>query len=147
MVISIFLTPFPLDDILLIVSTLFSPIVNTPDTALLGFGTLHLAPDLLMALLSLLAIIIPPLIAAIVAGRLGDSSKVSFLAWFLTAVISSVVFLLLAFFAPGVSLTLGTLWPSLVLLYGVFGTILYFIVPAIVNGFFYGCIAFLASRD
>lgn len=151
MVIAAFLAPgFPLSDIYFIVSTLFAPIGNTPDIALRGLGVLHLAPDLFamfVAILTILTIIIPPLIAAIVGARLGDSGKISFLAWFLTAVISSVVYLLLVIFAPGISPTIGSLWPSLILIYELFGAILYFIVPGIVNGFFYGCISFLASKD
>ena len=150
-VISAFLFPgIPLDDILFLVSTLFSSIIQTPESALIGFGTLHLAPDLMMMfadLFSILIIIVPPLVAAIVGARLGDSGKVAFLAWFLTSIISCVVFLLLAFFAPGISPTLGTLWPSVVLTFGIFGAILFFVVPGLVNGFFYGCISFLASRD
>ena len=116
----------------------------------MGFGTLHLAPDLsvmFVALLSILVVIIPPLVAAIVGARLGDSGKISFLAWFLTAVISSVVYLLLVFFAPGISPTIGMLWLSLMGMFGLFGTILFFIIPGIVNGFFYGCFSFLASQD
>lgn len=141
---------FPLDDIYFIVSALFSPIISTPDTALLGFGTLHLAPNLFamfVALLSILLIIIPPLVATIVGARLGDSGKISFLAWFLTSVISSVVYLLLVFFAPGISPTIGMMWSSLVMMWGLFGAILYFVVPGIVNAFFYGCISFLASKE
>lgn len=150
MVIAAFLFPgIPLDDILFLVSTLFSQIIQTPDTALRGFGTLHLAPDLLMmfsGLLSILITIVPPLVAVIVGARLGDSGRISFFAWFLTSVISSVVFLLLVIFSPGVSPALGGIWLSLILSYELFGAILYFIVPGIVNGFFYGCISFLICK-
>ena len=148
LVITIFLVPaLPLDDIYYVISTLFAPIITTPDIALRGFGFLHLAPDILIALLSILIIIVPPFVAVIVGARLGDSGKISFLSWFLTAIISCVVYLLLIIFAPGVSPTLGSMWPSLVSIYQLFGAILYFIVPGIINAFFYGCFSFLFSKE
>ena len=147
LVVTIFLAPgFPLDDIYFVISTLFSPIISTAETALFGFGTLHLAPDLLIALFSILVIIVPPFVAVIVGARLGDSGKIAFLSWFLTAIISSVVYLLLLIFAPGVSPTIGGLWPSLVLMFELIGAILYIIIPGIVNAFFYGCFSFLFSK-
>jgi hypothetical protein len=147
-VITIFLAPgFPLDDIYYVISTLFAPIINTPDIALRGFGLLHLAPDILIALLSILIILVPPFVAVIVGARLGDSGKISFLSWFLTAIISCVVYLILIIFAPGVSPTIGSMWPSLVSFYNLFGAILYFIVPGIINAFFYGCFSFLFSKE
>jgi len=145
---SIFITPgFPLDDIFFVVSTLFSPIINTPETALFGFGMLHLASNLIVTLLSLLVVIVPPFVAVIVGARLGDSGKISFLSWFLTAIVSSVVYLLLVFLGQGASPILDSIWTTYVLMFGLIGAILYFIVPGVVNGFFYGCFSFLFSRD
>ncbi len=145
---SIFISPtFPLDDIFFVVSTLFSPIINTPETALLGFGMLDLASNLIVTLLSLLVIIVPPFVAVIVGARLGDSGKISFLSWFLTAFISSVVYLLLIFLGQDASPILDSIWTTYVLMFGLIGAILYFIVPGVVNGFFYGCFSFLFSRD
>lgn len=108
---------------------------------------LHLAPNLLVAILSLLAIIVPPFVAVIIGARLGDSRKISFLSWFLTAMISSIVYFLLLLWAPGVSPTIGGLWPSLVLMSGLVGAILYLIIPGVVNAFFYGCFSFLFGKD
>ena len=128
-------------------STLFSPISNAPQTALIGLGTLHLAPDLmtaLTALLSILAILVPPLVAVIVGARLGDSGKISFLSWFLTAVISTVVYLLLIIIGQGL---FWSPWATYVSWFGLFAAILYFIIPGVVNGFFYGCFSFLFSKE
>jgi len=86
-------------------------------------------------------------VAVIVGARLGDSAKISFLAWFLTAMISSIVYFLLVVWAPGVSPTIGGLWPSLSLMFGLAGAILYLIIPGVVNVFFYGCFSFLFSKD
>ena len=108
---------------------------------------LHLAPDLLIGILSLLAIIVPPFVAVIVGARLGDNGKISFLAWFLTAMISTIVYFLLVIWAPGISSTIGGLWQSLVLLFGLTGAILFFIIPGVVNAFFYGCFSFLFSKN
>jgi len=85
-------------------------------------------------------------VAVIVGARLGDSDKISFLAWFLTAMISSIVYFLLVVWAPGVSPTIGGLWPSLTAS-GLTGAILYLIIPGVVNAFFYGCFSFLFSKD
>jgi len=129
------------------VSTLFSPISNAPQTALIGLGTLHLAPDLmtaLTALLSILAILVPPLVAVIVGARLGDSGKISFLSWFLTAAISTVVYLLFIIIGQGL---FWSPWTFYVSWYGLIGAILFFIIPGVVNGFFYGCFSFLFSKD
>jgi len=147
LVVTIFIAPgFPLDDILYVVSTLFSPIVNTPGTTFLSLIILIPVFSLLL-LLTLLAMIIPPLVAAIIGARLGDTGKISFLAWFLTAVISSVVFLLITILGQGASPYLGSMWAMFELVFGLFGAILYFLIPGIVNGFFYGCFSFLLSRE
>ena len=139
---------FPLDDTLYIVSNLFSPITppSPPGTTFLSF--IILMPMFsLELLLTLLALIIPPLVAAIVGARLGDSGKISFLAWFLTAVISSVVYLLILILGQGASPYLGSFWGFMELAFGLIGAILYIIIPGVVNGFFYGCFSFLLSRE
>jgi len=149
LVVAIFITPapgFPLDDILFVVSTLFSPIINPP-------GMTFMSPILpgpafsLVLLLSFLALIIPPIVAAIIGARLGDSGKISFLAWFLTAVISSVVYLLILILGQDASPYLGGDWAIFELAFGLIGAILYIMIPGIVNGFFYGCFSFLFSKE
>jgi len=95
----------------------------------------------------LLAITIPPLVAVIIGARIGDSGKISFLSWFLTAVLSSIVYFLLVFFGQDASLNLLSLWISFEFIYGYIGAILYMIIGGVIIGFFYGCFSFLFSKD
>ena len=148
LVASIFLAPgYPLDDIFLIVSSLFSPIIRTPQYVFMSFVFLPTAPNLLIGVLSSLALIVPPLVAVIVGARLGDSGKISFLSWFLTAVLSSVVNFFLVFFGRDISLYLSGMWFSFEMIYGFIGAIVFLLIVGIINGFFYGCFSFLFSRD
>ncbi len=145
LVVSIFISPgFPLSDIFFVVSALFSPIISTPGITLMGVITLIAAFDL-VEFLSFLSLLVPPLGAVIVGARLGDNGKISFFSWFLTAVISCVVYLLLLIL--GVSPLLVTVWAGLQLLFGGFiGAILYVIIGGVVNGIFYGCFSFLFKK-
>ncbi|MBY9016865.1 MAG: hypothetical protein KGD68_14340 [Candidatus Lokiarchaeota archaeon] len=144
--VSIFIsTSFPLDDIFFVVSTLFSPIMSTPGTSFMVAIGLIAAFDLLV-FLSFLALIVPPLVAVIVGARLGETGKISFLSWFLTAVISCVVYLLLLILGQDASTLLGNTWAGLQLLFGFIGAILYMIIAGVVNGIFYGCFSYLFSK-
>ena len=100
----------------------------------------------LVVFLSFLVLIVPPLVAVIVGARLGDTGKISFLSWLLTAVISSVVYLLLLILNQGASPYLGVVWASFIFLFGFIGAILYVIIGGVVNGIFYGCFSFLFSK-
>ena len=110
----------------------------------MGVITLIVAFDL-TAFLSFLALIVPPLVAVIVGARLGDNGKISFFSWFLTSVISCVVYLLLLIL--GVSPLLVIVWTALQLMYGGFiGGIIFVIIAGVVNGVFYGCFSFLFGK-
>jgi len=146
LVVSIFIsTAFPIDDILFIVSALFSPIINTPGNTFMVAISLITTFDLVV-LLSILAVIVPPLVAVIVGARLGDTGKISFLSWFLTAVITCVVYLLLLILGQDVSLILGIAWAAFEFAFGFIGAILYVIIAGVVNGIFYGCFSFLFGK-
>lgn len=145
--ISVFLTAFiPLDDIIFVVSALFSPIINTPGTAFTLLVVL-ISGFTLNGFFSFLVLIVPPLVAVIVGARLGDTGKISFLSWFLTAVISSIVYLLLVILGQGASPILAGIWMSYEFMFGFTGVILYMILAGVVNGFFFGCFSFLFSKD
>ncbi len=147
LVIAILISPAFLNDIFFVVSILFAATMNLPGNFLLGFITLHLVPDSIIALISMLAILVPTLVAVIIGARIGDSGKISFLSWFLTAVISSVGFLLCVFLGQNTSLYLGGDWASNEFFYGFVGTIMFYIIPGIANGLFFGCFSFLFSKD
>ena len=146
LVISIFISPgFPLSDIFFIVSTLFSPIINTPGTTLIA-GSALITTFNLVALLSFLALLVPPLVTVIIGARLGDNGKISFLSWLGTAVISCIVYLLLLILGQDASLILGIAWAAFEFVYGFIGAILYVIITGVVNGIFYGCFSFLFGK-
>jgi len=146
LVVAIFISPaFPIDDIFFTISALFSPIINTPGSTFIVAISLITVFDLVVVL-SFLAVIVPPLVAVIVSARLGDSGKISFLAWFLTAVISCVVYILLLILGQDASLILGIAWAAFEYVYGFIGAILYVIIAGVVNGIFYGCFSFLFSK-
>lgn len=146
LVVSIFISPaFPLSDIYFVVSTLFSPIISTPGVSFMVVIALITTFNLVV-FLSFLVLIVPPLVAVIVGARLGDTGKISFLSWFLTAVISSVVYLLLLILNQGASPYLGIVWASFISLFGFIGAILYIIIGGVVNGIFYGCFSFLFGK-
>ena len=147
LVVSIFISPgFPLSDILFVISTLFSPIVTTPGTTFMAAGAL-LTTFNLVAFLSFLALLVPPLVTVIISARLGDTGKKSFLSWLGTAVLSCIVYYLLLILGQGTSPLLGATWVSLQLLYGFIGTALYVVIGGIVNAFFYGCFSFLFGKS
>ena len=142
--VSYFLSPYPLTDIPLLIASLFSPIVATPGVTLLSIVAL-IAGFSLPLLLTFLALIVPPLVAVIVGARLGETGKISFLSWFLTAVISAVVYLVLLIL--GLSPGLAAIWAALQLVWGGFiGAILFVVVGGLVNGIFYGCFSFLLGK-
>ncbi len=146
LVVSIIISPaFPLDDIYYVISALFSPIIITPGSSFMMVIALTAGFDL-VDFLSFLTVIVPPLVAVIIGARLGDSGKTSFLAWFLTAVISCVVYLLILILGQDASPILGAAWASFELLYGFIGAILFMIIAGVVNGIFYGCFSFLFSK-
>ena len=133
--VSIFMSPtFPLSDIYFVISTLFSQIIVTPGAALLGVATLIFAFDLI-GLIAVLWLIIPPLGAVIIGARLGDTAKISFLSWFLTCVISCVVYLVLLI-----------LDVSPLLIYLGVPMIILVIIGGVVNWICYGCFSYLLSK-
>jgi len=134
LLVSIFSPTFPLSDISFVISTLFSQIIVTPGAALLGVAALIFAFDL-SGLIVILWLLIPPLGAVILGARLGDSGKISFLSWFLTCVISCVVYLLL--------LMLNV---SPLLIYLGVPTIVLVIIGGIVNWICYGCFSYILSK-
>ncbi|MFX0075450.1 MAG: hypothetical protein ACFE96_08410 [Candidatus Hermodarchaeota archaeon] len=147
LVVVIFLSPtFPIDDVFFVVSTLFSPVASYPGDAFMSIAMLATAFDLI-DFMSILALIVPPLVAVVFGALLGDSSKISFFSWFLTAVISSIVYILLLIFGQDASIILTSIWASIETIYGLIGAILYIVFAGVVNGFFYGCISFLVSKD
>ena len=147
LIVSILISPaFPLSDILFVVSTLFSPIVNTPGTALTTLISLINLFDLL-TFLSLLALIVPPIVAVIIGARLGDTRKISFVSWLGTAVISFTVYYVLLLLSPFVSPILDATWFSLRSLYGFLGSALFIVIGGFINAFFYGCFSFLFGKS
>lgn len=139
---------YPATDIWYIITALFMPIFASPAEAWITSGIVGIinSADLVASLLTFLGLVIPPLIASILVARLGDSQNGAFGAWFITACVSSAVFLLLMIFGSYSSVALQATWAGYVAIYGDIGTILAILITGVINGFFYGCITLLLSK-
>ena len=139
---------FPTTDIMLIITMIFAPIFTSPAAAWTTSGILPLltTTDILVDLMTFLSLILPPLIAVIVASFLGDSNKTVFGAWLTTALVTAVVYAILLGIGQLSSAYLAIDWFGKVVTYGELGTILVIFVGGIANGFFYGCVAFIITK-
>ncbi len=139
---------FPTTDIMLIITMIFAPIFTSPAAAWTTDGILPLlaTTDILVDLMTFLGLILPPLIAVIVASFLGDSNKTVFGAWVTTALLTAVVYAILLGIGQLSSAYLAIDWFGKVVTYGELGTILVIFVGGIANGFFYGCVAFIITK-
>ncbi|MBY9020441.1 MAG: hypothetical protein KGD67_05245 [Candidatus Lokiarchaeota archaeon] len=139
---------FPTTDIMLIITMIFAPIFTFPGEAWSTSGILPLltTTDISVDLMVFLGLILPPLIAIIVASFLGDSNKTVFGAWLTTALLSSVVYAILLGIGQLSSSYLAIDWFGKVVLYGELGTILVIFISGIANGLFYGCVAFIITK-
>ena len=139
---------FPTTDIMLIITMIFAPIFTSPAAAWTTSGILPLltTTDILVDLMTFLSLILPPLIAVIVASFLGDSNKTVFGAWLTTALVTAVVYAILLGIGQLASPSLAVDWFGKVATYGELGTILIIFIAGIANGFFYGCVAFIITK-
>ena len=147
--IAVFTLPgFPTTDIMLIITMIFAPIFTSPAAAWTTSGILPLitSTDILIDLMTFLGLVLPPLIAVIVASFLGDSNKTVFGAWLTTALLTTVVYAILLGIGQLSSPYLAIDWFGKVATYGELGTILVIFITGIVNGFFYGCVAFVITK-
>jgi len=85
-------------------------------------------------LLGLIFFIVAPLLAAIIAGRLGESKGERFGAWFLVSMVSMGVYLILILIGEVHASDLITI-------------IVNTIISGLINGFFYGCFALLFAKS
>ena len=146
---AVFTVPgFPTTDIMLIITMIFAPIFTSPAAAWTTSGILPLiaTTDLLTDLMTFLGLILPPLIAVIVASFLGDSNKTVSGAWLTTALLTAVVYVILLGIGQLSSSYLAIDWFGKVATYGELGTILVIFITGIANGFFYGCVAFIITK-
>ncbi|MFX0000269.1 MAG: hypothetical protein ACFE9Q_01025 [Candidatus Hodarchaeota archaeon] len=127
---------------LIILYYLFGSIISTPYIILnnMIFQPLLFSFDLDIFLMWL-GFLIAPIIAAILAGRFGESKGQSFGAWALTAVISTVSVIIAALLSP-------TTEGELITLYGLLSEqiIIFAIISLIINIVFYGFFALLLSK-
>ncbi|MFX0058854.1 MAG: hypothetical protein ACFE85_18660 [Candidatus Hodarchaeota archaeon] len=148
--IGIFVFPPPLletDDILLIITLIFAPIFVFPSEAYAtGITNLLTSADLVPDLVTFFAMIVPPLVVAILAAKLGEERDTGFNAWLITSLITCVVYAILLGIGQLFSPSLSIIWFDHVTVYGDLGTIIAVFISGIINGFFYGCISLLFAR-
>jgi len=145
---AIFLVPGYPSDALYIVAGIFLPISVTPGDAWISSGIVGLinAADIVIVLINFLGLIIPPLVAIIVASKLGDTNQTGFGAWFTTALVACGVYAILIGLGQLASPFLALSWFDLTAIYGEAGAILAIFIAGVVNGFFYGCISLLLAN-
>jgi hypothetical protein len=149
MLVAMFTVPgYPATDVWYVVVSIFAPIATSPGTAWVGSGIVPLlnTPDLLTDLMLFLSLIVPPLVALIVAAFIGDNNFTGFSAWFLTAFVSCCLYALFLGIGQVTSSYLYFVWLDLITSYGYIGGIINIIMTGIVNGFFYGCICILITK-
>jgi hypothetical protein len=145
---AVFLVPGYPSDALYIVAAIFFPISIAPGEAWIGSGIVGLinAADIVIVLLTFLGLIIPPLVAVIVASKLGDTNQTGFGAWFTTALVVCGVYAILIGIGQLTSASLALTWFDLTTVYGELGAILSIFIAGVINGFFYGCISLLLAN-
>ena len=140
---------FPTTDTMLIITMIFAPIFTFPGAAWSTEGIVPLltSTDFFTDFMLFLGLIVPPLVTVIVASFLGDTNKTVFGAWLLTALITCVVYALLLGIGQSVSTVLALDWFDKVASYGELGTILVVFIAGIANGLFYGCVAYIITKE
>lgn len=151
----------PDDDVVLIIAFIFVPgyasslypqgYAITPDYAFIFgltnmFKFAYLETEIFIPILFFMAMIIPPLIAVIVGGVLADTSSQAFLSWFLTALLSTIIYTIILAATFATSTGLGSLYLSMWKAYGPTDLSIALILSGIISGLFYGCISFLVTR-
>ena len=133
---------------LMIIYYLFGSILSAPYT--IFYWTIA-EPFLLSTSVNLilgLGYLATGIIAAILAGRFGESKIQSFGGWLLTAVISTVAVIIGALIEPTMQSTISTVYSSsTVYVWGTFDVILFFaLINCVINIVFYGFFALLISK-
>jgi len=140
---------FPTTDIMLIITMIFAPIFTFPGAAWSTDGIIPLltSTDFFTDFMLFLGLIGPPLVTVIVASFLGDRNKTVFGAWLLTALITCVVYAILLGIGQLSSAYLAIDWFAKVASYGELGTILVVFTAGVANGLFYGCVAYVITKE
>ena len=139
---------YPATDFWYIIVSVFAPIATYPGAAWVEFGVVPLlaATDLLTDLMFFLSLVVPPLVALIVASFIGENNLTGFGAWFLTAFLSCSLYAIFLGIGQATSIRLYLGWVDLIDLFGYVGAIINIMMAGIVNGFFYGCVAILLAK-
>jgi hypothetical protein len=162
MLAAIFLVPgYPATDWLYLLASVFFPISIAPNNAWISFTPssawipgsgivgLIIAGDIVPVLMIFLWLIIPPLIAIIVAARIGETNQTGFGAWFTVALLSCGIYAIILGIGQTIPLAGSNLnldWAALISVYGDLGAILAIFITGVINGFFYGCICLLLAN-
>ncbi|MDX1797567.1 MAG: hypothetical protein R3255_02855 [Candidatus Lokiarchaeia archaeon] len=129
-------------DPIMILYYLFGSIISTPSTILnWTIAEPFLSQNMDMLILGL-GHLVAPLIAAILAGRFGESKSQSFGGWLLAAVISTASVIIAAWLNPATANKLNTIyvWP-------LNDVLVLAIISCLVNIVFYGFFALLLSKE
>jgi len=118
---------------LIIVTILFAPIIFLPgNVIILGIFAPISSGTIDASLIQFVGFLVSPFVAALVAGRTGESKGGSFGGWMIAALISSAAWGVLAFIIPA---------PNPIML------LIEYMLNGVVYGIFYGCFALLFSKS
>jgi len=127
---------------LIILLIFFGPITMVPSNAIFGlFAQISLGIIDVSSLISIIGFIVTPFVAALVAGRTGESKGGSFGGWMIACLIGSSALGVLIFINPSTLLYYGIVVSTPILL------LIAFSLSALINGIFYGAFALLFSKQ
>ena len=115
-----------------IAASQFPAVIIMTVTSMFG-GSVEAGPIII-----LIGYIIPPLVASILSGRLGETKNDAFLGWFLTAIITSLI--------VGIWMTIEAIGVGAQADLTIIGLIVQ-ICLGLVYGFGYGCFSLLSVRE
>lgn len=131
-------------DPLILLILFFGPIINYPFAVFSSFYNIAVtAPFDIYLLIQAIGFFVAPFLAAIIAGRTGETKGGSFGGWALTAMLSAVGIGILVFINPSTLLNLGiTVTPPTAIQIFVVDIL----IAGAVNMVFYGCFALLFTK-
>lgn len=125
---------------LILFALFLGPIYYFPGSAIMNTYSAFLFGVPLDVIILSIGTIVSPLIAAIIAGRVGENKAGSFLGWFLTSILCAVILGIFAFIDTAVlsyyGIPIGD--PTMTLVTCLFS--------GVVNGIFYGAFALLLTK-
>ncbi|MFW9951145.1 MAG: hypothetical protein ACFFKA_13585 [Candidatus Thorarchaeota archaeon] len=147
--IAVYTTPgFPTSEIMLIIMLIFGPAAVFPSEAWGTNGILQLlnTTDFFADFMVFIGVVLPPIVALIIASVLAENPKDAFGAFAFSILLSCGVYAIVYGIGQGTSAVIYLMWVTDTALYGGIGTIIIIFMGGIVNSLFYGALAMLITK-